>query len=196
MDFSEQDFREENERYGKQFQRSKTKRASWIAGLSWAMPIYVAMVVCYAAYMFIKSKLLVIIFALLLTSILYSVKSRRDGLKKREDAKKKKREPESEPEAAAEDGGEMASLELTKKFEPRIIKIERALAKLVMMHETLAEKVDALIAQKEENSILDQFLGDDDDNDSSSDTNNTNNNMPQSDVRRRITSDGAHTKTN
>ena len=56
MDLTGQDFREENEKYGKQFQRPKTKRASWISGLSWAVPIYVAMVVCYAAYMFIKSR--------------------------------------------------------------------------------------------------------------------------------------------
>ena len=88
-----------------------------------------------------------------------------------------------------DDNDEIVILKLAKKLEPRITKIERALAKLVMMHETLAERVDELIAQKEENTILDKFLGDD-----ASDSEN--NNMPQSDVRRRITTDGARTKTN
>ena len=54
-------FMENQQRFGG---TKKKERTSWISSLSWLLPVYIALVLGYAAYVFVKSKFQYALFGL------------------------------------------------------------------------------------------------------------------------------------
>ena len=130
--------------------------------------MYVGLVLAYAAYMFIKSIFWISrekFFSFCLVKSRSGGKSSRYGRKNGKSVTDKKSKNEVDTKVVDkndEQKAEVSTDEPTQKtnIESRVAKIEKAIVKLVQMHEELAEKVDSVLIEnsKANQNILDNFL--------------------------------------
>ena len=154
-------FMENQQRFGG---TKKKERTSWISSLSWLLPVYISLVLGYAAYVFVKSKLSLLIngyFVYVAHSPKlkqYSVKNRSPP--KNADKKKTSKAVHEVKRPSTDEAEEKLDKPIVDRgIESRLAKVEAALAKLVTLYGTLSDRIDELKVEQS-TSILDGFLDD------------------------------------
>merc|ERR1739838_671124 len=130
-------FMENQQRFGG---IKKKERTSWISSLSWLLPVYIALVLGYAAYVFVKIK-------------------NRSPPKNANKKKTPKAVQEVKRPSTDEAEEKRNKPTVDKSIESRLTKVEAALAKLVTLYGTLSDRIDELKVEQS-TSILDGFLDD------------------------------------
>merc|ERR1739838_623312 len=130
-------FMENQQRFGG---TKKKERTSWISSLSWLLPVYIALVLGYAAYVFVK------------------IKNRSPP--KNANKKKTPKAVQGVKRPSSDEAEEkLIKPTVEKGIESRLTKVEAALAKLVKLYGTLSNRIDELKVEQS-TSILDGFLDD------------------------------------
>merc|ERR1712176_1266623 len=99
----------------------KKERTSWISSLSWLLPVYISLVLGYAAYVFVKIK-------------------NRSPPKNADKKKASKSVQEVKRPSTDEVDEKLDKSTVDKSIELRLAKVETALAKLVTLSGTLSDR--------------------------------------------------------